>query len=248
MGLVKGFGYLMSGMHLLMQPGLRLFVLLPLLVNIIFFAVGLGLLISLVGGWMDSVVVWLPEWLSGITWILWLLFATLFSMGVFFGFNLLASFIAAPLNGLLAEKVQAHLTGQDLGETSLSSLIASLPRSLGRELTKLTYYLPRVVLLIIISFIPGLNLIAPWLWILFGAWMMAIQYVDYAMDNNGVGFRAMKKALSKRRLLHLGFGGGVSLLLMIPIVNFFVMPIAVAGATALWVDQHAALDEIDHQA
>jgi CysZ protein len=247
MNLFKGFGYLVQGAQLLMQPGLRLFVLLPLLVNIILFAIGLGLLVSYVGGWMDGFVAWLPVWLSGITWFLWVLFFSLFAMAVFLGFNLLANFIAAPLNGLLAEKVQLYLTGQSLGEASFSALLATIPRSLAREISKLTYYLPRLVILLIISFIPGLNVIAPWLWLLFGAWMMAIQYVDYPMDNNAVKFRQMKTALSQQRMLHLGFGGGVSLLLMIPIVNFFVMPIAVAGATALYIKQHQALDQIDHQ-
>jgi CysZ protein len=215
------------------------------LVNIIMFALALGFLISFVSGWMGGVVSWLPEWMSGITWLLWLLFGLLFAMAVFFGFNLLANFIAAPLNGLLAEKVQLHLTGQDLGEASFGSIVASIPRSVGREISKLTYYLPRIVLLLVLSFIPGINAIAPWLWLLFGAWMMAIQYVDYPMDNNGVSFRKMRRSLSQQRLLHLGFGGGVSLLLMVPLVNFFAMPIAVAGATALYVGEHEALGIVE---
>jgi len=39
-------------------------------------------------------------------------------------------------------------------------------------------------------------------------------------------------------LLHLSFGSGVSLLLLLPLINFFVMPIAVVGATILWVEEH----------
>jgi CysZ protein len=245
MKLVKGFGFLLQGARLLTHPGLRLFVLLPLLVNIIMLGLGLGFLISFVGGWMGDVVAWLPEWMSGITWFLWLLFWLIFGMAVFFGFNLLANFIAAPLNGLLAEKVQLHLTGQDLGEANFGATLASIPRSIGREISKLTYYLPRILLLLVLALIPGINVIAPWLWVLFGAWMMVIQYVDYPMDNNGVSFGKMKRSLSEQRLLHLGFGGGVSLLLMIPVVNFFVMPIAVAGATALYVSEHESLNIVD---
>jgi len=245
MKLVKGFGYLLQGARLLLHPGLRLFVLLPLLVNIIMFALGLGLLISFVGGWMGGVVAWLPEWMSGITSFLWFLFVIFFGMAVFFSFNLLANFIAAPLNGLLAEKVQLHLTGQDLGAANLGSIVASIPRSVGREISKLTYYLPRILLLLVLTLIPGINVVAPWLWILFSAWMMVIQYVDYPMDNNGVSFPKMKRSLSRQRLLHLGFGGGVSLLLMVPVVNFFAMPIAVAGATALYVSEHKSLNIVD---
>lgn len=242
MKLIEGFGYLVKGAKLLTHPDLRLFVLLPLLVNIIMFVIGLGLLIFFVSGWLDDVVGWLPQWMSGITSVLWFLLAIFFGMAVFFSFNILTNFIAAPLNGLLAEKVQQHLTGQTLGETNFVSLMASIPGSVGREVIKLTYYLPRILLLLVLALIPVVNILVPWLWLLFGAWVMVIQYVDYAMDNNGVSFKVMKQRLSQQRLLHLGFGGGVSLLLMLPIINFFAMPIAVAGATALYVNEHQAMD------
>ena len=194
---------------------------------------------------MGEIVAWLPEWMGGITSFLWFLLVILFGMAVFFSFNLLANFIAAPLNGLLAEKVQLHLTGKELGVTNLGSILASIPRSIGREISKLTYYLPRILILLILTLIPGINVITPWLWVLLTAWMMVIQYVDYPMDNNGVSFRKMKRSLSQQRLLHLGFGGGVSLLLMVPLVNFFAMPIAVAGATALYVGEHEALGIVE---
>ena len=245
MKLVTGFGYLLQGAKLLTHPDLRLFVLLPLLVNIIMFAIGLGLLIFFIAGWMADVVGWLPQWMSGITSLLWFLFAIFFGMAVFFSFNILANFIAAPLNGLLSEKVQQHLTGEVLGDTSLGSVLASIPGSVGREITKLSYYLPRVLLLLILAVIPVVNILVPWLWLLFSAWMMAIQYVDYPMDNNGISFRKMKKAVSKERFLHLGFGGAMSILLMLPVVNFFAMPIAVAGATALYVHQHRPLKQAE---
>ena len=181
MTLVKGFGYLLQGARLLSHPGLRLFVLLPLLVNIIMFGVGLLVLISFVGGWMGDIATWLPEWMGGITSFLWFLLVILFGMAVFFSFNLLANFIAAPLNGLLAEKVQLHLTGKELGVTKLGSILASIPRSIGREISKLTYYLPRILILLILTLIPGINVITPWLWVLLTAWMMVIQYVDLSL-------------------------------------------------------------------
>jgi CysZ protein len=39
-------------------------------------------------------------------------------------------------------------------------------------------------------------------------------------------------------LLAWGFGGLVMLCTMIPVVNFFVMPAAVAGATLIWVREN----------
>ena len=40
-----------------------------------------------------------------------------------------------------------------------------------------------------------------------------------------------------KRFAGLGFGAVVTLAITIPIVNLFVIPAAVAGATVFWVDQ-----------
>ena len=236
--MIKGFGYLIRGAKLITHPQLRAFVLLPLLVNVLLFGFGIALIYSYAGGWVDAAVTWLPSWLSGIASLLWLFITMMVAMGVFWGFSLAANFIAAPFNGLLAERTQIVLTGAPIEGGGFDDLVRMIPRSLGREVSKLLYYLPRVLGLFILGFIPGTQVFMPWLWLLFGAWMMAVQYVDYPMDNNGIRFGEMKKLLARKKLLHLGFGGGVSVLLMVPFVNFFVMPIAVVGATALWVDEH----------
>jgi CysZ protein len=45
----------------------------------------------------------------------------------------------------------------------------------------------------------------------------------------------MRATLRRRRALSLGFGAAAAGLTTIPILNFVVMPAAVAGATAMWV-------------
>ena len=49
------------------------------------------------------------------------------------------------------------------------------------------------------------------------------------MDNNRVSFKDMKLSLKQRRLTSIGFGGLVSVGMMIPLVNLLVMPAAVVG-------------------
>ena len=75
----------------------------------------------------------------------------------------------------------------------------------------------------------------PILWFLYTAWILAIQYADYPMGNNGLKLREMRKRLKGRRLLSLSFGAATAGLAMVPVLNFIAMPSAVAGATALWV-------------
>ena len=85
--------------------------------------------------------------------------------------------------------------------------------------------------------IPGVNIISPVLWAWFGAWMLAIEYTDYPLGNHGYGFAEIRATLRQRRWLALGFGSAATLATIIPLVNFFVMPMAVAGATRMRVEQ-----------
>ncbi|MFT7222012.1 MAG: CysZ protein, partial [Candidatus Azotimanducaceae bacterium] len=86
------------------------------------------------------------------------------------------------------------------------------------------------------TIIPVVNVISPVLWVLFGAWMMAIQYADYAADNNDASFSSLRNRLARRRFQSLMFGLPAYLLLTVPIVNLILMPVGVAGGTRLWVE------------
>ena len=66
---------------------------------------------------------------------------------------------------------------------------------------------------------------------------MSIEYFDYPMGNHDIVFDEEKRRLRERRGIALGFGGGVMVMTSIPIINFVTMPVAVAGATLLWVEQ-----------
>ena len=80
------------------------------------------------------------------------------------------------------------------------------------------------------------NIISPILWVVFGAWLLSLEYFDYPMGNHDLVFAEEKRRLGARRGIALGFGGGVMVLTSIPVINFITMPVAVAGATLLWVE------------
>jgi CysZ protein len=233
---LSGPQYLGEGLKLVLSPGLRLFVLLPLAVNTLLFIGLIVLAMQQFGVWMDSLMPNLPDWLSFLTYVLTPLFFVLVLVIMFFTFTLLANIIAAPFNGFLAEKVEVVLRGRDdFPPFSWAELMAMMPRTIGREMRKLAYFLPRAIPLLILTFVPVLNLVAAPLWILFGIWMMAVQYIDYPCDNNKVSWDDMLAWLREKRWQSLGFGGTVYLALLIPFVNILVMPSAVAGATLFWV-------------
>ncbi|MBU1191370.1 MAG: sulfate transporter CysZ [Gammaproteobacteria bacterium] len=232
----KGFGYLLEGIRLIQAPGLRRFVVMPLLINIVLFA---GLIYAAVSGFgqlLDYLLGFLPDWLHWLQYLLWPLFAATVMIILAYTFTLLANLIAAPFNGLLAEAVEKHLQGHSLENTGdWKTLIKDIVPSLLSEVQKILYFLLRAAPLALLFVIPGVNLAAPLLWTLFSGWMLALEYADYPMDNHGLKFRQQRPLIRQRRLLSMGFGLTTLGLTLIPFVNFIAMPAAVAGATAMWV-------------
>jgi len=236
-----GASYLGRGASMLKHPALRPFVLIPLLVNIVIFGgliwYGMSYLSDLMDDWLGKI----PDWLDFIKWILWPVIGLTVSLVTGYLFTALALIIASPFNALLAEKAEELITGKEVGSLEgLGAALMAMPRGILRELSKLIYYVPMAVFVLILSFIPVLNVVAPVLWFLLGAWMMSIQFVDYPMDNHQLSFTDVKEAVRSRRLSSMGFGGVVALCTGIPIVNFFVVPAAVVGATLLWCEELGA--------
>jgi len=233
---LTGPQYLSQGLKLILSPGLRLFVLLPLTINLLLFVGLIVIAMQQFAGWVDTFMPTLPTWLSFLEYVLWPLFVVLVLLMVFFTFNLLANIIAAPFNGFLSEKVEVVVRGQDdFPPFSGAELMAMVPRTLGREMRKLGYFLPRALALLILSFIPVLNILAAPLWLLFGVWMMAVQYIDYPADNNKMSWDDMLAWLREKRWQSLSFGGITYLALLVPGLNIVMMQAAVAGATLFWV-------------
>jgi len=235
---VSGPGYLLKGMRLITRPGLRRFVLMPLLINILVFSgaiwYGIAQFESFLA-WMDSKV---PSWLQWLDWLLWPLFVVALVILVFYSFTLVANLLASPFNGLLAEKVELHLTGRPLDEGGgwKKAMIELVPTLLD-ELKKLLFALFLAIPFLLLFLIPGINLAAPFLWFLYTAWVLTLEYSDYPMGNHGLKFREIRARLRRKRLLGLSFGAATAGLTMIPVINFIVMPSAVAGATAMWVGE-----------
>lgn len=235
--LFSGPDYLAAGFKMINQPGLRRFVVLPLTINILVFTSLLWYAFSRFNGWVEAFVPSLPDWLSFLNYVLWPLFVALVALMVFFTFTTLANLIASPFNAFLAEKVEIVARGKDpFPPFSWTELAAMAPRTLWRELRKLGYFLPRALGLLILSLIPGVNLVAAPLWLLFNVWMMAVQYIDYPADNNKVSWPAMLHWLRQHRWASLSFGGITYLAVMVPVFNLLAMPAAIAGGTLFWVD------------
>ena len=237
----KGFAFSMQGLTIITQPGIRRFVAIPLAINVSLFSLAIYFLVSMFSQWMEALMPDFPSWLSWLedwlNWLLWPLFATLIFFIVFYSFTFIANLVAAPFNSLLAQKVEAVLGNNTTDSTPILPPWETIKKSIGSEIGKLFYLVKWSILIMIISFVPVINFAAPFLWLVFGAWMLALEYIDYPMSNHGHYFKEINQLAAAKKSLALGFGTGSFILTSIPVINFMAMPASVAGATALWIKQ-----------
>jgi CysZ protein len=227
---IKGFLDVFSGFGLIFMPGIRRFVLIPFFINLALFSLATKLLSDQLDSWMQKL---LPDWLGWLEWLIWPLFAIAMFLIVFYSFTVLANLIAAPFNSILSAKIEAMLTGQKPEEINSDGFIKLIFRTLKSETQKVLYAIKWFIPLIIITLIPAVNIVSPFLWILFAVWFFALEYNDYPLANRGLFFEDIKSYNRKNRMRSLGLGSAVFILTSIPVINFFAMPVAVAGATKL---------------
>jgi len=217
---IKSFA---QGIGLLGNPKLRKFVLIPVLINFLVYGVAFALGYYYLADIIDQFI---PGWLQWLRWILWPLFFISFFIGGFFTFTVLANLIAAPFYGMLSAAALAILSGESATITE-----APWPKVIKAELKRAAYLGSRAIPLVILSIIPGINVLAPVLWALFGAWGMALEYMAYPLENAGILFSEQRKLIGSVRWGALSFGGLAAAGLALPLINIVVAPAAVIGAT-----------------
>lgn len=241
---INGISYLFKALPLLLKPGIKSFVIIPLMINILFFSIGIYFGFAYFGEYMDRVLdtsnlwSWVAAIVDYIKPILYLIFGMALLVFIFFTFSIIANIVAAPFNSLLAEATEKYLTGQSMNDSDnwkkiIKEIIPTILMELGKLMYMLLWSIPFLIMLL---FIPIVGQI---LWFLFTAWMMSLEYMDYPMGNHKLKFSEQRTLQKKKRFFSLGFGGVTMGASMIPFVNFIIMPTAVIAATMIWVDQYS---------
>jgi CysZ protein len=234
----RGLQFTLRGFGTINQPGLRRYVVIPLLINLVLISLGTYYLAREFETLMQHL---LPDWLSWLQWLLWPLFVLTLALAVFYLFTLVANVVAAPFNAFLAEAIEARRRGTPPPtDYSLKGMLRMGWIGIKASLQMLVYQLVRAIPLLIISLIPVVNVISPLLWFLFAAWVLPQQYLTYPAGNHGLDFRAQQARQKGHEKDMLGLGTGLAAMTMIPVLNFISIPVGVAAATLLWVERMPA--------
>ena len=106
-----------------------------------------------------------------------------------------------------------------------------LLRVIAAELKRALYIMTRMLPLFVLFFIPVVNIIASFALSLFGAWCLAMEFMAYPLENEGLLFADQKRLLKTKWLGALSFGAVTMIGLTVPVLNIIIGPAAVIGST-----------------
>ena len=200
--------------------------------------IGLG-----VGLWYFS------PWIVGQLWprpsgwaeIVWYLAAgVLFLVGFVVGAQTLPIIALAPLSERLSIQTE-HKLGVSPDNAGIVRFVVETGRSLQKAVLRVFVLVCGHVLLLLLWLIPGAGH-AVWSAAAF-AWnvlWLAFEYVDVTANRHGHSFMGVIRFLNAHGPATLGLGAAIYLLLWVPLLNVFFVPIAVVSATLLYRSAQAA--------
>lgn len=235
--IIDGANFLISGLKLVFSKGLKRFTLVPVCVNAIIFVFIIVFAAVNLWNYFYNLAEGYPAWaIYSVGVVIFFIYSILSVLITATLFVFVTNLIAAPFYGLLAEKTEIILTGKsDSPTTTLKELLLIAPRTFAREIKKLLSFLPWIAFGGFAFIFPLLMPLAPILWFIIMAWILAVQYADYTPDNHGKNFANTKILLKKEPLTILGFGLLTSFLITLPIFNLIVPPASIAGGCKLWL-------------
>ena len=213
----------------------------------VLFASATGFAANWLQNWITTITTSVPDWLQWLAWIIWFLFSILALAIYAFTFTILANLIGSPFYGVIAQRVIAAEVGDNQSNVSNESgLLSGAWNSLARELQLIGYFLPRTVVVgivtLLLSVIPALNLLAPILAASWAAWCLCLQYLDYAADSENTTFADLRNKVSASRLSSMGFGFTAMIASAVPLLNLLMLPASVVAGSLLWCRQHRNID------
>lgn len=228
---LSGPAYLMRGFRSLTKPGLRRYVLMPALGNLLIYLVA-G--VAIFYGLDSALDRWLPQ---GYDWLRWLLFPIvallLFAVGMLL-FTLLANLLLSPFLGTLSANVEAQLGGAPAPPER--PFLTGLRADFGLELRRMGYIVLCLLGVFVASLIPVVNIVVAPVGLMVTGWLLAIEYAGNPLGNRRWTLAEQLQFMRSVRWRMIAFGLASFGLTLIPIVNLVVVPASVIGITLMCRD------------
>lgn len=235
-GVSQAVSFFALGIRIALSPQCRLYLIIPVIINLILLSLCGYALYSYIKPLIFSLFESFPDFLVFIAYIVTALLAiTIFAMSCYI-FSTVATIIASPFYGLLADKVENMLNGTRGDDMGFTDIIKDIPRIIRREFRKQLFFIPLAMLCLLITVIPVINIVAPLCWFMLTSWMGCIQYADYAYDNHKISFNSMQSDLKRNFIPSFTLGAMIAILLAVPILNLIIPPAAVCAGTKYYIE------------
>lgn len=148
-------------------------------------------------------------------------------------FSIAGKIIAFPFTDLLTQKVEGIVADAPIENSGLYfGNPCKILRGMLEELKRIVFVLFIFLLLFPLNFLPGLGqILCLFLNSLVVAVFMGLEFFSYSMDRRNFTFRQKMEFARVRFLNVLGVGISAYALMLAPVINFCVMPLAAVGAT-----------------
>ncbi|PIR26429.1 MAG: hypothetical protein COX62_05490 [Deltaproteobacteria bacterium CG_4_10_14_0_2_um_filter_43_8] len=245
-----GLAYFFKGFHYFAKhKKLFLYAIIPTLINLAlmsvlisyftdFFNTAYHILIDLLPSFNVNIeTAWLAHLLSALIWfakqIIKLLILLLSILFLFLFFYMAGLILSSPFNDALSEKVEEIERGKNETPFSWERLAIDSLRAIKNENIKTVIFLLIPLVLLLIAFIPVLgSLLYPFITAAFSSFDFGFTYVDLPMARKGYPLKQRLSFSLQHKWSIMGFGS----FLLIPFLNFFLMPAMVVGGTLLFLE------------
>ncbi len=143
------------------------------------------------------------------------------------------SLVSIPFCSKISDKVIQNHTQLKIESTTLKEDIVSFFKMLKAGLVKALFLVAIGIMLFICSFIPVLAPLA----FFTSIFILAFDSTDFVFERFNYGFRQRIAFLKKNLFAYLGLTLGLCLVVVIPFVQFLVLPLAVCGSTLLFANK-----------
>lgn len=234
--LLRGASYVGSAFVILLGVG-----------RLLRYAVGLialnaVLLVGMVvGAWQlsSTLVAWLfgdPH--GGWAWLTWALLLSMLLVVGYGGFLVVSSILGSPLIDYLSLRTEENERGirHDGKPFELRAFLSDVAYGLSHTLLNVGLYVLVMAPLFVINFVPYVGSV---IYMGVGGFATAVfaarEFMDAPASRRRIPYVVKLRNVLRNGWLCLGFGAACGLLLAIPVVNFFVVPVAVVGGTRLFL-------------
>lgn len=235
----RGVGYVVSSIkYLLDNPGLLKLAAAPIALSAV-------LVVLLLGGalyytpelaswiWAQPDSGWVVLW-----WVMTILIGAVLIVLGYVIFLIVVSLLAGPFNDLISERTEAIETGRPVNEEPLSvgGVVKDIAGGFVGALIGLAVAAVIAVGLLLLNLIPVAgSLVSFALSALLAGYATVREAIDAPTSRRDYTSADKRRTITSNLWLSAGVGAAMSLLLLIPLVNLLVVPVAVIAGTRLFV-------------